>query len=114
MPEHWERRRLKTLLRVVDRRSSTVEKRRCCLCDETTEVVVYSEHFAGAPQGRSRVVGYKQLAVGQLVINRLQRSRPTTDIVFCSGVDGLVSPDYSVSIEKTASVQMKYLSDLSR
>ncbi len=108
VPEHWERRRLKTLLRVVDRRSSTGEETLLSLRRDHG-VVVYSEHFARPPQGRT-LVGYKQLAVGQLVINRLQANN---GLVFCSGVDGLVSPDYSV-FEKTASVQMKYLSDLLR
>lgn len=108
VPEHWERRRLKTLLRVVDRRSSTGEETLLSLRRDHG-VVVYSEHFARPPQGRT-LVGYKQLAVGQLVVNRLQANN---GLVFCSGVDGLVSPDYSV-FEKTAPVQMKYLSDLLR
>ena len=55
-------------------------------------------------------MGYKRLAVGQLVVNRLQANN---GLVFCSGVDGLVSPDYSV-FDKTAPLQMEYLSDLLR
>ena len=108
VPEHWERRRLKTLLRVVDRRSSTGAETLLSLRRDHG-VVVYSEHFARPPQGRT-LVGYKQLAVGQLVVNRLQANN---GLVFCSGVDGLVSPDYSV-FDKTAPLQMKYLSDLLR
>lgn len=108
VPEHWERRRLKTLLRVVDRRSSTGQETLLSLRRDHG-VVVYSEHFARPPQGRT-LVGYKQLSVGQLVVNRLQANN---GLVFCSGVDGLVSPDYSV-FEKTVPVQMRYLSDLLR
>ncbi|WP_420447222.1 restriction endonuclease subunit S [Candidatus Palauibacter sp.] len=108
VPEHWERRRLKTILRVVDRRSSTGEETLLSLRRDHG-VVVYSEHFTRPPQGRT-LVGYKQLAVGQLVVNRLQANN---GLVFCSGVDGLVSPDYSV-FDKTAPLQMKYLSDLLR
>ena len=108
VPEHWERRRLKTLLRVIDRRSSTGEETLLSLRRDHG-VVVYSEHFARPPQGRT-LVGYKQLAVGQLVVNRLQANN---GLVFCSGVDGLVSPDYSV-FDRTAPLQMKYLSDLLR
>ncbi len=108
VPEHWERRRLKTLLRVVDRRSSTGDETLLSLRRDHG-VVVYSEHFTRPPQGRT-LVGYKQLAVGQLVVNRLQANN---GLVFCSGVDGLVSPDYSV-FDKTAPLQMKYLSDLLR
>ena len=108
VPEHWERRRLKTILRVIDRRSCTGEETLLSLRRDHG-VVVYSEHFARPPQGRT-LVGYKQLAVGQLVVNRLQANN---GLVFCSGVDGLVSPDYSV-FDKMAPLQMKYLSDLLR
>ena len=108
VPEHWERRRLKTLLRAIDRRSSTGDETLLSLRRDHG-VVIYSEHFARPPQGRT-LIGYKQLAVGQLVVNRLQANN---GLVFCSGVDGLVSPDYSV-FDKTAPLQMKYMSDLLR
>ena len=108
VPEHWARRRLKTLLRAIDRRSSTGEETLLSLRRDHG-VVIYSEHFARPPQGRT-LIGYKQLAVGQLVVNRLQANN---GLVFCSGVDGLVSPDYSV-FDKTAPLQMKYISDLLR
>ena len=108
VPEHWARRRLKTLLRAVDRRSSSGEETLLSLRRDHG-VVVYSEHFARPPQGRT-LVGYKQLAVGQLVVNRMQANN---GLVFCSGLDGLVSPDYSV-FDKTVPLQMKYLSDLLR
>ena len=108
VPEQWEKRRLKSLLRVVDRRSTTGEETLLSLRRDHG-VVVYSEHFARPPQGKT-LVGYKQLAVGQLVVNRLQANN---GLVFCSMVDGLVSPDYSV-FERKASLQMKYLSDLLR
>ena len=55
-------------------------------------------------------MGYKLVAVGQLVVNRLQANN---GLVFCSGVDGLVSPDYSV-FEMQAIFRMEYLSDLLR
>lgn len=45
VPEHGERRRLKTLLRVIDRRSSTGEKTLLSLRRDHG-VVVYSAHFA--------------------------------------------------------------------
>ena len=41
------------------------------------------------------------------MVNRLQAN---SGLVFCSGVDGLVSPDYSV-FDKREPLQMKYLSD---
>ena len=44
------------------------------------------------------------------MVNRLQANN---GLVICSGVDGLVSPDYSV-FDKREPLQMKYLSDLLR
>ena len=108
VPEHWEKRRLKSLLRSVDRRSSTGEETLLSLRRDHG-VVIYSEHFARPPQGRT-LVGYKVLRAGQLVVNRLQANN---GLVFCSGIDGLVSPDYSV-FEPTTPLQMKYLSVLLR
>ena len=49
VPKHWERRRLKTLLRVIDRRSSTGGETLLSLRRDHG-VVVYSEHFARPPQ----------------------------------------------------------------
>ena len=108
VPEHWEVRRLKTLLRVVDLRSSTGEETLLSLRRDHG-VVVYAEHFSRPPQGRT-LVGYKRLAVGQLAVNRLQANN---GLVFCSSIDGLISPDYSV-FKRTTPLQMKYLSDLLR
>ena len=55
-------------------------------------------------------MGFKLVAVGQLVVNRLQANN---GLVFCSGINGLVSPDYSV-FEMRKPLQMQYLSDLLR
>ena len=55
-------------------------------------------------------MGFKLVAVGQLVVNRLQANN---GLVFCSNVNGLVSPDYSV-FETKRPIQMQYLSDLLR
>ena len=108
VPLHWETRRLKTLLRTVDRRSSTGDETLLSLRRDHG-VVIYSEHFARPPQGRT-LVGYKLVEVGQLVVNRLQANN---GLVFCSGVGGVVSPDYSV-FEMKAPIEMQYLSDLLR
>ena len=70
VPQHWERRRLKTLLRSVDRRSRTGEETLLSLRRDHG-VVVYSEHFSRPPQARS-LVGFKLVAAGQLVVNRMQ------------------------------------------
>ncbi len=108
VPAHWERRRLKTLLRSVDRRSTTGKETLLSLRRDYG-VVVYAEHFARPPQGRT-LVGFKLVAVGQLVVNRMQANN---GLVFCSGINGLVSPDYSV-FEMREPLQMQYLSDLLR
>ena len=108
VPEHWERRRLKILLRPVDRRSATGAETLLSLRRDHG-IVIYAEHFARPSQSRS-LVGFKLVAVGQLVVNRLQANN---GLVFCSGINGLVSPDYSV-FEMRKPLQMQYLSDLLR
>ena len=108
VPEHWDGRRLKSLLRTVDRRSNTGEETLLSLRRDHG-VVVYSEHFTRPPQGKT-LVGFKVVAEGQLVVNRLQANN---GLIFCAGLDGVVSPDYSV-FENKAPLQMQYLSDLLR
>ena len=108
VPEHWERRRLKTLLRSVDRRSLTGKETLLSLRRDHG-VVVYAEHFARPPQGRT-LVGFKLVSSGQLVVNRMQANN---GLVFCSRINGLVSPDYSV-FEMKEPIQMQFLSDLLR
>ena len=108
VPEHWERRRLKFVLRAVDQRSSTGGESLLSLRRDHG-VVVYADHFARPPQGAT-LVGCKLVAVGQLVVNRLQANN---GLVFRSAVDGLVSPDYSV-FERKIPLRMQYLSDLLR
>ena len=108
VPEHWEKRRLKTVLRPVDRRSATGTETLLSLRRDHG-VVVYAEHFSRPPQGRT-LVGFKLVRSGQLVVNRLQANN---GLVFCSHVDGLVSPDYSV-FEARRPLEMQFLSDLLR
>ena len=108
VPEHWERRRLKSVLRVVDRRSTTGTETLLSLRRDHG-VVIYTDHFARPPQGRS-LVGFKLVSVGQLVVNRLQANN---GLAFRSGLEGVVSPDYSV-FETKIRLRMQYLSDLLR
>ena len=108
VPKHWERRRLKTLLRSVDRRSLAGKETLLSLRRDHG-VVVYAEHFARPPQGRT-LVGFKLVAAGQLVVNRMQANN---GLVFCSSINGLVSPDYSV-FDMREPLQMQFLSDLLR
>ena len=108
VPAHWEWRRLKTLLRRVDQRTVTGEETLLSLRRDHG-VVIYAEHFHRPPQSSS-FVGFKLVAVGQMVVNRLQANN---GLVFCSGFDGVVSPDYSV-FEMREALQMEYLSVLLR
>jgi type I restriction enzyme S subunit len=108
VPTHWERRRLKSLLRPIDRRSSTGTETLLSLRRDHG-IVVYSDHFSRPAQGAS-TVGYKLVNKGQLVVNRLQANN---GLVFDSSLDGLVSPDYSV-FEPREDTVMPYLSLLLR
>ena len=108
VPRHWERMRLKTVLRPVDRRS--VEGSETLLSLRRDHgVVIYAEHFSRPPQSSS-LVGFKLVEAGQLVVNRLQANN---GLVFCSGLGGAVSPDYSV-FEKKYPIHMRFLSDVLR
>ena len=108
VPAHWERRRLKSILRPIDRRSSTGTETLLSLRRDHG-VVVYSNHFSRPAQGAT-TVGYKIVVKGQLVLNRLQANN---GLVFDSPLDGLVSPDYSV-FEPGANVSVRFLSLLLR
>ena len=108
VPEHWERRRLKTVLRPINIRSTTGSETLLSLRRDHG-VVVYAEHFKRPSQSRS-LVGFKLVKAGQLVVNRLQANN---GLIFNSTVSGLVSPDYSV-FEESSQIDMKFLSDLLR
>ena len=108
VPAHWERRRLKTILQPIDRRSVTGSETLLSLRRDHG-VVIYAEHFARPSQSRS-LVGFKLIKGDQLVVNRLQANN---GLVFCSTLEGLVSPDCSV-FDKRFPLEMKFLSDLLR
>ena len=107
-PRHWARSRLKTVLRPVDRRSVTGRETLLSLRRDHG-VVVYAQHFSHPPQSNS-LVGFKLVEAGQLVVNRLQANN---GLVFCSALDGVVSPDYSVFAKKHP-IYMRFLSDVLR
>ena len=79
VPVHWERRRLKTTLQPIDKRSITGRETLLSLRRDHG-VVAYADHFSRPAQGRS-LIGYKQVEVGQLVVNRLQANN---GLVFCT------------------------------
>ena len=108
VPEHWNRCRLKSLLRLVDRRSTSGSEILLSLRRDHG-VVIFADHFSRPPQGAS-LVGCKLVNEGQLVVNRLQANN---GLIFRSGLSGLVSPDYSV-LEPRSDFDMEYLARLLR
>ena len=108
VPEHWEVRRLKTILEPIDRRSVTGSETLLSLRRDYG-VVIYAEHFGRPSQSRS-LVGFKLVKEGELVVNRLQANN---GLVFCSAIDGLVSPDYSV-FRRRYPLHTQFLSDVCR
>ena len=108
VPEHWEVRRLKTILQPIDRRSVTGSETLLSLRRDYG-VVIYAEHFGRPSQSRS-LVGFKLVEEGELVVNRLQANN---GLIFCSAIDGLVSPDYSV-FRRRYPLDTQFLSDLCR
>ena len=108
VPDHWERRRLKTVLRPVDDRSRSGEEPLLAL-RRNVGIVLFSEHFARPPQAAS-LIGYKLVRPGQIVVNRLQANN---GLIFHSKVTGLTSPDYSV-FDVAQEVEPEYLARLLR
>ena len=108
VPAHWEVRRLKSLIQPVDRRSTTGRETLLSLRRDYG-VVLYEEHFSHPPQSQS-LVGFKLVNAGQLVVNRLQANN---GLIFCSSLNGLVSPDYSV-FEPTAPLDVRFLGSVLR
>lgn len=91
IPEHWEVRPIKTLLRETDRRSSDGADTLLSLT-RNRGLIPHSE-MTDKMHSAQTLVGYKQYNPGQIVMNRMQ----AWSGMFGSGaVFGLVSPDYAV------------------
>jgi type I restriction enzyme, S subunit len=90
VPEHWRVLRVKNVLRPVDERSVTGAEPLLSLRRDYG-VVKFSDHFSRPPQAAT-TVGYKLVAPGDVVVNRLQANN---GLIFRSAISGLISPDYS-------------------
>ncbi len=91
IPEHWDVRPIKTLLRETDRRSSDGADTLLSLT-RNRGLIPHSE-MTDKMHSANTLVGYKQYKPGQIVMNRMQ----AWSGMFGSGaVFGLVSPDYAV------------------
>ena len=91
IPEHWDMRPIKSLLRETDRRSSDGTDTLLSLT-RNRGLIPHSE-MTNKMHSAKTLVGYKQYKPGQIVMNRMQ----AWSGMFGSGaVFGLVSPDYAV------------------
>jgi type I restriction enzyme S subunit len=90
-PAHWQVRRLKTLLREVDHRSSTGDQ---VLFSMTRRrgLIPQAEASDKAPSAAS-LIGYKICHAGDIVMNRMQA---WSGMFHVAPGEGLVSPDYAV------------------
>lgn len=91
IPQHWEVRRIKYLLREVDERSTTGSEPLLSMRMHHG-LVLFAEHFSRPPQAAT-LVGFKIVRPGQFVVNRMQAGN---GVIFASTLTGLVSPDYAV------------------
>jgi type I restriction enzyme S subunit len=91
VPAHWDVRRIKTVLREVDRRSST--GRETLLSLRMQAGLVDHHALGGKPIPPSALVGYKRVLPGEIVMNRM---RASAGLFAAAASDGLVSPDYAI------------------
>lgn len=90
VPAHWDTRRIKTLLREIDRRSVSGEERLLSL--RMRHGLVDHLDAGGKPIGPEALVGFKIIEPGQVVMNRM---RAAAGLFGVAKVRGLVSPDYA-------------------
>lgn len=91
VPAHWEVRRIKTVLREVDRRSSA--GRETLLSLRMQAGLVNHHALGGKPIPPSALVGYKRVLPGEIVVNRM---RASAGLFAAAACEGLVSPDYAI------------------
>ena len=108
IPQHWEVRRIKYLLREVDERSTTGAEPLLSMRMHHG-LVLFAEHFTRPPQAAT-LVGFKIVRPGQFVVNRMQAGN---DVIFASALTGLVSPDYAV-FDPIGDANVEFLGELFR
>jgi type I restriction enzyme S subunit len=91
IPTHWDVRRVKTVLREVDRRSS--EGLEPLLSLRMHAGLVDHHALGGRPIPPSALIGYKRVLPGEIVMNRM---RASAGLFAAATSDGLVSPDYAI------------------
>ena len=108
IPVHWQVRRIKYILRELDRRSKDASETLLSMRMHHG-LVVFAEHFSRPPQAAS-LIGFKIVEPGQFVVNRMQAGN---GVIYPSHLTGLVSPDYAV-FEPITDVNVDYLGELFR
>lgn len=108
IPQHWEVKRIKYLLREVDERSITGLEPLLSMRMHHG-LVLFAEHFTRPPQAAT-LVGFKIVRPGQLVVNRMQAGN---GVIFASKLTGLVSPDYAV-FDPIGDANVDFLGELFR
>jgi type I restriction enzyme, S subunit len=108
IPQHWELRRIKYLLREVDERSTTGSEPLLSMRMHHG-LVLFAEHFSRPPQAAT-LKGFKIVRPGQFVVNRMQAGN---GVIFASTLTGLVSPDYAV-FDPLGDANVDFLGELFR
>ena len=108
IPQHWEVRRIKHLLREVDHRSMTGSEPLLSMRMHHG-LVLFADHFSRPPQAAT-LVGFKLVRPGQFVVNRMQAGN---GVIFASTLTGLVSPDYAV-FDPIGNANVEFLGELFR
>lgn len=108
IPQHWEVKRIKYLLREVDERSTTGSEPLLSMRMHHG-LVLFAEHFSRPPQAAT-LVGFKMVHPGQFVVNRMQAGN---GVIFASTLTGLVSPDYAV-FDPIGDASVDFLGELFR
>jgi type I restriction enzyme S subunit len=103
LPKDWEPTRLKALLREIDHRSRTGSEPLLSL--RMREGLVVSADYSARPQDQQKLIGYKIVNPGELVMNRM---RASIGLFGIADQHGLVSPDYATFIER-GPVYLPYL-----
>jgi type I restriction enzyme S subunit len=108
IPQNWQVRRIKYLLREVDERSTTGSEPLLSMRMHHG-LVLFAEHFSRPPQAAT-LVGFKIVRPGQFVVNRMQAGN---GVIFASTLTGLVSPDYAV-FDPIGDANVEFLGELFR
>ena len=108
VPSHWEVRRVKTVLREVDRRSAAGREP---LLSLRMQAGLVDHHASGGrPIPPSALVGYKRVLPGEIVMNRM---RASSGLFAAATTDGLVSPDYAI-FRSIGQINVAYVVELFR